>query len=151
MQGKDRMARGLLEGTGLSPGGHVLHFNQWSPEVSKFPEVPPQIHTGINSRGLPRWLSGKESACQAGDSGDRGSISRSGKSLRERKGNPLQYSYLGNSTVELGRLQSMGWQRVGHDCVTNIDSGARTTPISKVGLGLTELGVASSERNAPSR
>ena len=69
MQGKDRMARGLLEGTGLSPGGHVLHFNQWSPEVSKLPEVPPQIHTGINSRGLPRWLSGKESACQAGDSG----------------------------------------------------------------------------------
>jgi len=115
VQGKDRMARGLLEWTGLSPGGHVLHFNQWSPEISKLPEVPPQIHTGINSRGLPRWLSDKESACQAGDSEDRGSISGFGKSPREGNGNPLQYSCLGNPTNRgTWQTQSMGWQRAGH-------------------------------------
>ena len=43
--------------------------------------------------GLPRWLSDKESACQAGDSG---SIPGWGRSPGEGKGNPLQYSCLGN-------------------------------------------------------
>ena len=43
--------------------------------------------------GLPRWLSGKESACNAGDPG---SIARSERSLGERNGNLLQYSCLGN-------------------------------------------------------
>ena len=39
------------------------------------------------------WLSGKESACNAGDSG---SIPGSGRSPGEGSGNPLQYSCLGN-------------------------------------------------------
>ena len=39
--------------------------------------------------GLSRWLSGKESACQAGDTG---SIPGSGKSPGEGNGNP----FLGN-------------------------------------------------------
>ena len=43
--------------------------------------------------GLPLWLSGKESACSAGDVG---SIPGSEKSPREGNGNPLQYSCLGN-------------------------------------------------------
>ena len=43
--------------------------------------------------GLPWWLSGKESAC---NSGDTGSIPRSGRSPGEGHGNPLQYSGLGN-------------------------------------------------------
>ena len=38
---------------------------------------------------LPWWLSGKESACNAGDLG---SIPRSGQSSGEGHGNPLQYS-----------------------------------------------------------
>lgn len=46
--------------------------------------------------GLPRWLSGKESACQAEDAG---SIPGSGRSSGERNGNPLQYSCLGNPMV----------------------------------------------------
>ena len=45
--------------------------------------------------GLPRWLSGKESACNAGDVG---LIPRSGRSPGEGNGNPLQYSSLENST-----------------------------------------------------
>ena len=40
------------------------------------------------------WLSGKEFACQAGDGG---LIPGSGRSPGEGKGNPLQYSRLGNS------------------------------------------------------
>ena len=46
---------------------------------------------------LPRWLSGKESACNAGDSGDPGSIPGWGISPGEGNGNLLQYSCLDNS------------------------------------------------------
>ena len=42
---------------------------------------------------LPQWLSGKESACNAGDAG---SIPGSGGSPGQGKGSPLQYSCLGN-------------------------------------------------------
>ena len=45
--------------------------------------------------GLPWWLSGKESVCNAGD---QGSIPGLGKSPGEGNGYPLQYSYLENST-----------------------------------------------------
>ena len=44
--------------------------------------------------GFPRWCSGKESACQAGDVG---LIGGSGRSPGEKHGNPLQYSCLENS------------------------------------------------------
>ena len=53
--------------------------------------------------GVPWWLSGKESACNAGDTGW---IPGSGRFPRGGRGNPLQCS---------GGLQSMGSQRAGHD------------------------------------
>ena len=60
---------------------------------------------------------GKESPCNVGDLG---SISGSGRSSGEGNGNPLQYSCLENPMdEETGRLQSMGWQRVGQDQATN--------------------------------
>ena len=43
--------------------------------------------------GLPRWLSGKESACQAGDAG---SILALDRSHGDGNDNPLQYSCLEN-------------------------------------------------------
>ena len=46
---------------------------------------------------LPHWLSSKESACNAGDTGDLSSIPESGRSLGGGNDNPLQYSCLGNS------------------------------------------------------
>ena len=46
--------------------------------------------------GLPPWLSSKESACNAGDAGDLGSIPGSGRSPGGGNGNPLQYSCLEN-------------------------------------------------------
>ena len=46
------------------------------------------------SIGLPRWLSGKESTSSVGDLG---SMAGLGRSPREGKGYPLQYSGLENS------------------------------------------------------
>ena len=55
-------------------------------------------HTGLIRpillfSGLPRWFSGKEFACQAGDIG---LISGSERSPGEGNGNPFQYSCLEN-------------------------------------------------------
>ena len=57
------------------------------------------------SMGLLRWLSGKESTCQAGDLG---SIPESGRSPGEGNGTPLQYSCLGNP------MDSGAWQVTVH-------------------------------------
>ena len=59
--------------------------------------------------GLPRGLSGKESACNAGDTGGVGSIPALGRSPREENDNPLQYSCLGiPRTKQPGGLQYVG-------------------------------------------
>ena len=46
--------------------------------------------------GFPDGSAGKESACNAGDTGDVGSIPGSGRSPKEGNGNLLQYSCLEN-------------------------------------------------------
>ena len=46
--------------------------------------------------GLPWWLSGKESVCNARDAGDVSEIPGSGRSPGGGHGNPLQYSCLEN-------------------------------------------------------
>ena len=48
--------------------------------------------------GIPDGSAGKESACNAGDEGDVGLTSGSGRFPGERNGHPLQYSSLRNST-----------------------------------------------------
>ena len=53
-------------------------------------------HTHCLSWGFPVGSVGKESTCNAGDTGDPGSISGSGISPRGRHGNPLQHSCLEN-------------------------------------------------------
>ena len=45
---------------------------------------------------MPFWRSGKESACNAGDTGDSGSTPGLGRSPGVRNVNLLQYSYLEN-------------------------------------------------------
>ena len=45
---------------------------------------------------FPKGSVGKESACNAGDTGDASSIPGSGTSPGGGNGNPLQYSYLKN-------------------------------------------------------
>ena len=53
------------------------------------------------SLGLPWWLSGKESPCNAGDTGDMGLISGSGRSPGGGNDNSLQYSCLENGQRSL--------------------------------------------------
>lgn len=65
--------------------------------------------------GLPRWLSGKESASNAGDTGDAGSIPGSGRYPGVGNGNPLSIAWKIPLTEKPGGLQSIGLQRVGHD------------------------------------
>ena len=65
---------------------------------------------------LPRWLSGKESPCNAGDTGDVGSVPQWARSLEKGMATPssiLVWRILW--TEELDGLQSMGSQRVGLD------------------------------------
>ena len=45
-----------------------------------------------------RWLSGKESACNTGDTGNEDLISGLGRFPEEENGNSLQYSCLENCT-----------------------------------------------------
>ena len=53
------------------------------------------LYTTVFEIGLPRQLSGKESTCRAGATGDVGSIPGSGRSPGGGHGNPLQCSCLG--------------------------------------------------------
>ena len=66
--------------------------------------------------GLPWWLSGKESACNAGAAGISGLIPGSGRSPGE--GMAIHSSVLAwgiPGTGEPGGLPSMGSHRIGHD------------------------------------
>ena len=63
--------------------------------------------------GLPGWLSGKESACNAREAG---SIPGSGRSPGEGNGNPLQYSCLGNPMDKGAWLAAVhGVEKVKHE------------------------------------
>ena len=70
--------------------------------------MPLFILSGARPLGLPQWLSGKESACSAGDTGDLGSISEFGRSSGGGHGNPLQYSHLENP------MDRGGWRAAVH-------------------------------------
>ena len=56
----------------------------------------------------PRWLSGKESACNAGAIGDVGSMPGLGRSPGVGNGTPLQYCCLENS------MDGGAWQATVH-------------------------------------
>ena len=62
----------------------------------------------------------KESVCNAGDLGSIRGL-REENTPGEEKSYPLQYSCLKNATNRgAWQAQSMGWQRVGHNCTTCI-------------------------------
>ena len=63
--------------------------------------------------GLPQWLSGKESTCNAGDAGDAGSIPALGRSSEKGNGNPLQYSFQENP------MDRGAWQATVHGVTNN--------------------------------
>ena len=62
------------------------------------------MHPPVMTLGLPRWLSDKESACQAGDVG---LIPDSERSPRQEHGNPLQYSWASLVAQLLKNLPAM--------------------------------------------
>ena len=74
-----------------------------------------QVRT-FNSPSLPNcvpwWLSGKESACNAGD---QGLIPGLGRSPGEGNGNPLQYSCLENPMDGEAWWDTVHAQTIGHD------------------------------------
>ena len=53
--------------------------------------TPSEVSGHREIAGLPSWLSGEESACNAGDAG---SVPGAGRSPGEGNGNPLPYSCL---------------------------------------------------------
>ena len=68
-------------------------------------------------KGLPRWLGGKESACDAEDAVDLGSVPGWRRSSGGGHGNPLQASILAWRipwTEDPGSLQSIRSQKVRH-------------------------------------
>ena len=72
----------------------------------------------MNQNALPCWLSGKESA---GNAGAVGLIPGSGRSSGEGNDNPLQYSCLGNSADRgawRATVHGVPWKKVGHDLAT---------------------------------
>jgi len=71
------------------------------------------FRASLVAQRFPGGSEGKESACNAGDTG---LIPGLGRSPGEGNGNPLQYSCVENSMYRgVWWLQSMGSQRVGHD------------------------------------
>ena len=63
--------------------------------------------------GFAQWLSGKESACNAGAAGDEGSIPRSGRSPEEERAtHSMIAAWRSPWTEEPGRLQPIASQRV---------------------------------------
>ena len=72
-----------------------------------------------HSYGLPRWLSGKESACNAGDMG---LIPGSGRSPGEGNGNPLQYSCQENPRDRRAWWATVhgGHRKVRHDLASKL-------------------------------
>ena len=74
------------------------------------------------SQSVKNSLAMQEIACNAGDPG---SISESGKRPRERNGNPLQYSRLGNNKDRGAWMATdCGVARVRHDLVTKPPAAA---------------------------
>ena len=71
-------------------------------------EYMPELGFLSQVKLTPWWLSGKESACSAGNAGGAGLIPGSGRSPGEGNGNPLQYSCLENP---MGRG---AWQVTAH-------------------------------------
>ena len=110
--------------------GGIQSTKLWTPEDWWNHRAGWAEHLGISAAGcclVQTWYlvglsggsEGKESACNAGDPD---LIPRSGRSLGEGNGYPLQYSCLENS-LDRGTwcgLWSMRLQRVGHDWATNI-------------------------------
>ena len=98
----------------LSSQTQVKDCHFWNFFPPAWIQLIPYLYSHSTLYWLPWWLGSKESACNAGEARDAGSIPRSGKSLGGGHGNPLQHSE-SPWTEESGGLQSIGLQRGRHD------------------------------------
>ena len=100
----------------LAAGGHEV--SAWLCGGAVCYMLEHSLQNGI-PRGpswLPRWRSGKESAYNAGDPGDSGSVPGSGKSPRGGNGNSLQYFCLEKRSHKQRSLTDYSlWGRKGSD------------------------------------
>ena len=88
----------------------------WDSLCLKAPRAPITNFGLVSHQLTMNFPGGSDGKALAYNAGDLGSIPGLGRSPGEGNGNPLQYSCLENPwTEEPGRLQSMGFQRVGHD------------------------------------
>ena len=99
--------------THISLGNYNLK-QQWSSTAHLLDPVT--SNRGEGGAGLLWWLSGKGSACSAGDTG---LIPESGRSPGEGNGNPLQYSCWGNS------LDRDDWRATVHGVTKESDMTSR--------------------------
>ena len=83
-----------------------------------------------NLYGLPRWLIGKDSACQSEDARNPGSIPGSGRSPGAGNSNPIQYSCLENSMDREAR-----WVTV-HEVPKESDTTEHTSVCTLLSVGL---------------
>ena len=81
--------------------------------------------------GFPRGSAGKESACNAGDLS---SVSGLGKSPREGKGYPLQYSGLENSMECIVNRVAKSWTQL-----SDFHFTSRHERSTKVNVGITKM------------
>ena len=93
----------------------VVGYSPWGRKEST--QLSDFTFTFIINRGLPSWLSGKESTCSAGATRDMDSIPGSGRSPGGGYGNPLHYSCLKNprdkgSWLTTVHTVAKGWTRV---------------------------------------
>ena len=69
-----------------------------------------------------QWLSGKESACDAGDKGDDRSTPGLGRALGGGHGNPLQYSCLNNPHGQRSWVGYSPWGRKESDMTDRLST-----------------------------
>ena len=91
IQDKSKYLICFLKGISIIDDGKPLILDGSKPKYSKLPGNS-ELSTNVQVYGSV----GKESACNAGDTGDAGLIPGLGRSLGEGNGNPLQYSCLEN-------------------------------------------------------
>ena len=90
------LAAGAHEGSAWLCGGAVCYKLEHAPQT-RAPRGP---------AWLPRWRSGKEATCNAGDPGDSGSVPGSGTFPRGGNGNSLQYSCLEKRPINIRAWQT---------------------------------------------
>ena len=96
----------------------------------------------MNHSGVSWWLSGKESACSAGDIGDMGLIPGLGRSPGGEHGNPLQFACLENPHRERSLEGYNPWGRKESDTTDRLSTAqcVYTTGIKEVSKELICVG-----------